>query len=146
MHTLQVRHLLFCINHISKLSKGALVDRLRPLCGTMQLSYDPLPRSSAPSSTPASGEGVSRSLEAAPHSTDTDKNSMIWIGEESPTLTKLIMISYGQNVCSEAQYFSVTKHTALDHFIFPEDRRDSSSNALNEPLVNASICSCTEGP
>lgn len=99
MHTLQVRHLRFCDNHIFKLPKGALVDRLRPLCGTMQLSYDPLPHSSTPSSTPASGEGVPRSLEAAPVNADTEKNVMIWIGEESPTLTKLIMISFGQNVC-----------------------------------------------
>lgn len=43
-------------------------------------------------------------------------------------------------------FFHGTKCTSVDHFLFPEDWRDSSSDALDEPIVDASICSCTESP
>ncbi|KLO11785.1 diphthamide biosynthesis protein [Schizopora paradoxa] len=83
---------------------SSLVDSLGnlsgKLSGNMQLSYDPLHRSTTPSSTSLYGEGVPKSLETIPSSADAEKTLTIWVGEESPTLTKLVMISSGQNIIS----------------------------------------------
>jgi len=73
---------------------GTLVEKLRSLLGRLPLLYYPPPRSTI------AGEGVPKSPEAKSDDVDPARILTIWIGEESPTLTKLVMISSGQNIIS----------------------------------------------
>ena len=87
----------FLLDDLVRLLRITIGDRYR-------VEYEPLPDQTIPASHPLDNNGESGHLPlpngsgSSPHLSRSEKEILAWVGEESTTLTKLLMTSSGTDV------------------------------------------------
>ena len=72
-----------------------LAERLLPVCAPKQFIHVPLSLRTSPVSRP---EAAAEQAADPPFTSTSHQTLTLWVGEESPTLTKLLMTSSGEPV------------------------------------------------